>query len=133
MELPTAERMGWADGQTFERVEIFAARLHPCSRDGVLRNTRSYGWGLGLVMGISFPVLGVVGHKAINYAPPIPHQVVTADGQLQFTGGTIRDGQSVWQSTGGQEIGTLWGHCAYVAPDWSADYLHRPSIIVLDA
>jgi len=88
---------------------------------------------LGLVMGISFTVLGVVGYKAINNAPPIPHQVVTGDGQLLFKGKTIRDGQSVWQSTGGQEIGTIWGHGAYVAPDWSADYLHRQSVIVLDA
>ena len=32
----------------------------------------------------------------------------------------------------GQEIGTIWGHGAYLAPDWSADYLHRQSVIVLD-
>jgi len=87
---------------------------------------------LGLVMVISFTVLGVVGYKAIDSAPPIPQQVVTADGQLRFTGKTIRNGQNVWQSTGGQEIGTIWGHGAYVAPDWSADYLHRQSVIVLD-
>ena len=87
---------------------------------------------LGLVMSISFTVLGIVGYKAINNAPPIPAQVVTADGQLLFTGEIIRNGQNVWQSTGGQEIGTIWGHGAYVAPDWSADYLHRQSVIVLD-
>jgi len=66
--------------------------------------------GLGLVMGFSFTVPGVVGYKPINNAPPIPQQVVTADGQLLFTGETICDGQSVWQSTGGQEVGTIWGH-----------------------
>jgi nitric oxide reductase subunit B len=87
---------------------------------------------LGLVMLISFAVLGGVGYKAINSAPPIPSKVVTADGQLLFTGETIRNGQNVWQSTGGQEIGTIWGHGAYVAPDWSADYLHRQSEIVLN-
>jgi len=87
---------------------------------------------LGLVMLAGFTVLGTVGYKAINNGPPIPGKVVTADGQLLFTGETIRDGQNVWQSTGGQEIGTIWGHGAYVAPDWSADYLHRQSVIVLD-
>jgi len=87
---------------------------------------------LGIVMLISFAVLGGVGYKAINSAPPIPSKVVTADGQLLFTGETIRNGQNVWQSTGGQEIGTIWGHGAYVAPDWSADYLHRQSEIVLN-
>ncbi len=87
---------------------------------------------LGVVMLISFAVLGGVGYKAINSGPPIPSKVVTADGQVLFTGETIRNGQNVWQSTGGQEIGTIWGHGAYVAPDWSADYLHRQSVIVLD-
>lgn len=88
---------------------------------------------LGIVMLVSFAVLGCVGYKAISTAPPIPSKVVSADGQLLFTGETIRDGQNVWQSTGGQEIGTIWGHGAYVAPDWSADYLHRQSEIVLNS
>ena len=87
---------------------------------------------LGLVMAISFAVLGVVGYKGMRSGPPTPGKVVTADGRVLFTGETIRNGQNVWQSTGGQEIGTIWGHGAYVAPDWSADYLHRQSVIVLD-
>jgi nitric oxide reductase subunit B len=62
----------------------------------------------------------------------MPDKVLTADGRLLFSGETIRNGQNVWQSTGGQEIGTIWGHGAYVAPDWSADYLHRQSEIVLN-
>ena len=82
---------------------------------------------LGVVMLVSFSILGSVGYEAIRSGPPIPSKVVTADGQLLFTGETIRDGQNVWQSTVGQEIGTIWGHGAYVAPDWSADYLHRQS------
>ena len=86
----------------------------------------------GLVMLISFAVLGGVGYKAINNGAADSRKVVTADGQVLFTGETIRNGQNVWQSTGGQEIGTIWGHGAYVAPDWSADYLHRQSVIVLD-
>jgi len=69
---------------------------------------------LGIVMLASF---GSVGYKAISSALPIPSKVVTADGQLLLKGETIRDGQNVWQSTGGQEIGTIWGHRAYVAPD----------------
>ena len=88
---------------------------------------------LGVVMFVSFSVLGGVGYKAISNGPPIPAKVVTADGRVLFTGETIRDGQNVWQSTGGQEIGTIWGHGAYVAPDWSADYLHRQSEIVLES
>jgi len=67
----------------------------------------------------------------ISQAPPIP-DVYSAEGQLLFTGATITDGQGVWQSIGGQEIGTIWGHGAYVAPDWSADWLHRESELLLN-
>jgi len=87
---------------------------------------------LGLIMFVSFSVFGGVGYKAINNAPPIPGKVIASDGRLLFTGETIRDGQNVWQSTGRQEIGMIWGDGAYVAPDWSADYLHRQSEIVLN-
>lgn len=79
----------------------------------------------------SFAVLGGVGRKMISEAPPLP-DVYSTTGQLIFTGSTITDGQNVWQSIGGQEIGTVWGHGAYVAPDWSADWLHRESNILLD-
>src|SRR3546814_11356865 len=34
-------------------------------------------------------------------------------------------GQAAWQSTGGMQLGSIWGHGAYQAPDWSADWLHR--------
>ena len=87
---------------------------------------------LGLVMAVSFAVLGGVGYKGIKSAPPIPSQVVTTDGRVLFSGSFIQDGQNVWQSIGGQEVGTIWGHGAYVAPDWSADYLHRESMFLLD-
>ena len=92
---------------------------------------KRYWVALAIVILASFAVLGGVGRKMISQAPPIP-DVYSTDGQLLFTGSTITDGQGVWQSIGGQEIGTVWGHGAYVAPDWSADWLHRESEIVLD-
>ncbi len=87
---------------------------------------------LGLVVAISFLILGVAGYKGITTAPPIPRQVVTTGGQVLFDGTTIQDGQNVWQSIGGQEIGSIFGHGAYVAPDWTADYLHREATLILD-
>src|SRR3989440_1822523 len=88
---------------------------------------------LSVVIVVSFAVLGGFGYKAISNAPPIPREVVTRDGRLLFGGDTIQDGQGVWQSIGGQEIGSIWGHGAYVAPDWTADWLHRESAFVVDA
>lgn len=80
----------------------------------------------------SFAVLSYYGIQIYREAPPIPDRVVTDDGQILFTGQDIRDGQNVWQSMGGQEVGTIWGHGAYVAPDWNADWLHRECLILLD-
>ncbi len=92
---------------------------------------KRYWVALVIVLVGSFAVLGSVGRKMISQAPPLP-DVYTAGGQLLFTGSQITDGQNVWQSIGGQEIGTVWGHGAYVAPDWTADWLHRESLILLD-
>src|SRR5512147_2764781 len=87
---------------------------------------------LAVVLIASFAVLGGVGYQGIHTGPPIPAQVVTTDGTVLFSGEYIRDGQNVWQSIGGQEIGSIWGHGAYVAPDWTADYLHRESVSILN-
>ena len=85
-----------------------------------------------LVMTISFGVLLYYGREIYRQAPPIPDKVMTAGGKLLFTGQDIKDGQNVWQSVGGQEIGTVWGHGAYQAPDWSADWLHKEAAFMLD-
>lgn len=84
------------------------------------------------VIALSFLVLGYYGWEIYRVAPPVPKRVVTSDGTVLFTGQDIKDGQNVWQSMGGQEVGTVWGHGAYVAPDWSADWLHREATWLLD-
>ena len=80
----------------------------------------------------SFAVLGYYGYEIYQQAPPIPERVVTSDGQVLFTRQQIQEGQNVWQSMGGHEVGSIWGHGAYVAPDWSADWLHREVMWMLD-
>lgn len=85
-----------------------------------------------LVILCSFAVLLFFGGKIYQKRPPLPERVVTTEGVTLFTGQEIRDGQNVWQSLGGQEVGSVWGHGAYVAPDWSADWLHREAVFILD-
>lgn len=87
---------------------------------------------LALVIVGSLAVLGYYGWELYQLAPPVPNRVVTTTGKVVFTGQQIRDGQNVWQSMGGQEVGSVWGHGAYVAPDWSADWLHRELVWILD-
>ena len=95
-------------------------------------STRRLWLALGVVVVGSFAVLGFFGREIYLQAPPVPARVVTADGQVLWTKVQIKDGQNVWQSMGGQEVGTVWGHGAYVAPDWSADWLHREATFILD-
>ncbi|HEY0788911.1 MAG TPA: nitric-oxide reductase large subunit [Thermoanaerobaculia bacterium] len=97
-----------------------------------MSSTRKLWIAFAVVTLASFAVLGFYGYKGITTAPPIPSAVRTTDGRVLFDGEHIRDGQNVWQSIGGQEIGSIWGHGAYIAPDWTADYLHRESVFLLD-
>ncbi len=85
------------------------------------------------VIVISFTGLIYLGSEIYNVAPPIPERVITEDGKVVLTGQEIKDGMNVWQSIGGQELGTIWGHGSYVAPDWSADWLHREAVFILNA
>jgi nitric oxide reductase subunit B len=85
-----------------------------------------------LVVGISFAVLLYFGYEIYQQAPPVPERVAVSDGTVLFDGQDIKDGQNVWQSIGGQEVGTVWGHGAYLAPDWTADWLHREAEFILD-
>ncbi len=93
---------------------------------------RTFLWlSLLLVSAGSFAVLLGQTSAIEEHKPPIPGRVVDSRGELLFDGETIMRGQNVWQSLGGQQIGSIWGHGAYVAPDWTADYLHRESELVL--
>ncbi len=86
---------------------------------------------LAVVVG-SFLVLGWVGARIYQEAPPIPDRVVTTDGAEVIGPGEIAAGQNVWQTMGGMQVGSVWGHGSYVAPDWTADWLHRELVFILD-
>ncbi|HEY8920956.1 MAG TPA: nitric-oxide reductase large subunit [Chitinophaga sp.] len=87
--------------------------------------------GLALTLICSFAVLIFFGTDIYRKLPPIPGKVVDETGNILFTGQDIKDGQNVWQSIGGQTVGSIWGHGSYIAPDWTADYLHREAEIML--
>ncbi|HEY9031027.1 MAG TPA: nitric-oxide reductase large subunit, partial [Kangiella sp.] len=77
------------------------------------------------VLAVTFTILGYFGREVYREAPPIPEQIVTTDGRVLMTNESILDGQTAWQSIGGMQLGSIWGHGAYQAPDWTADWLHR--------
>ncbi len=85
---------------------------------------------LGAVFILSFAALGWIGREIYLAAPPIPVAVQSLDGATLYTGEQIQRGQQAWFIAGGQQLGTVWGHGSYIAPDWSADWLHREAVLL---
>jgi len=77
----------------------------------------------------SFTVLIFGGAQISKHKPPIPARVVSPTGEVVFTAEDIALGQRQYLSRGGQNTGSVWGHGAYLAPDWSADALHRTALV----
>ena len=97
-----------------------------------MSTTRRLWIALGLLLSSTFAVLLWMGNEIHRQAPPLPEKVVAASGDVLFTRADFEQGRQVWQSFGGQQLGSIWGHGALVAPDWSADWLHREASDLLD-
>ena len=85
---------------------------------------------------VMFGILLLIGGRSFQQAPPLPEQVVMVDGETSsvvFTSSDVHDGRDVWRSLGGMELGSVWGHGGYLAPDWTADVLHREALAMLEA
>jgi nitric oxide reductase subunit B len=85
-----------------------------------------------LVMIAGFAVLGIVTALTYTNAPPVPARVLDDSGTVLFTKADIEKGQEVFLKYDLMEHGTLWGHGAYLGPDYTADYLHREALISRD-
>lgn len=88
-------------------------------------------WILTLGMIIMFATLLFFGREIYHKKPPIPASYQTPGGGVIFSRSDIQRGQNVWQSLGGMQQGSVWGHGSYLAPDWSADWLHREAEALL--
>ncbi len=91
-----------------------------------VQETLSPGWRRTaiLILVLGFAVLIWLTTRVYQDAPPIPERVVNSTGETIFTGNDILTGQQVFLKHGLMENGTLWGHGAYLGPDFSARYLH---------
>jgi nitric oxide reductase subunit B len=96
-----------------------------------MQPTRKLWTWLAIVFFLSFAALGWLGREIYLAAPPYP-EVKTTTGATLYTAAELKEGQRAWLAAGGQQLGTVWGHGSYVAPDWSADWLHREILAYRD-
>ena len=94
----------------------------------------SKGWiqAVAIVMLCGFLILGILAYRTYTDEPPIPWQVVDPSGQVLFTEADVIAGQEVFLRNGLMEYGSIFGHGAYLGPDFTADYLHRAALIVTE-
>jgi nitric oxide reductase subunit B len=93
----------------------------------------SKGWiqAVALVMLFGFFVLGLLAYRTYTDEPPIPARVVDTNGNVLFTGEDVTAGQEIFLKNGLMEYGSIFGHGAYLGPDFTADYLHRAAEIAI--
>jgi nitric oxide reductase subunit B len=83
-----------------------------------------------LVVLFGFFVLGLLAYRTYQAQPPVPGRVLDGRGDVLFTGNDISKGQQVFLHNGLMEYGSVFGHGAYLGPDYTADYLRRSSDLV---
>jgi nitric oxide reductase subunit B len=72
-----------------------------------------------------FAVLMWLATQSYSEAPPIPETIQGPSGETLFTNTDIVQGQHVFLKYGLMDNGSIWGHGAYLGPDFSAAYLHH--------
>src|SRR5437763_16338500 len=75
-----------------------------------------------------FAVLGYLAIRVYQDHAPVPSKVVSERGQTIFTSEDILLGQQLFLTYGLMEYGSIYGHGAYLGPDFTADYLHREAL-----
>ena len=90
------------------------------------------GWiqAVALVGIFGFTVLGFMAGAHLPGRPSDPRPGRPASGEVLFTGEDVRGGQEVFLRNGVMQFGSIFGHGAYLGPDFTADYLHRAAIAV---
>lgn len=81
-----------------------------------------------LVMIFGFTILIWLAARTYQDAPPIPDKIAGPTGEILITRQDILSGQEVFLKYGLMENGTIWGHGAYLGPDFSAEYLHTLAV-----
>ncbi|MEA2191764.1 MAG: nitric oxide reductase subunit [Solirubrobacteraceae bacterium] len=95
----------------------------------------SSGWiqAVVLVILFGFFVLGLLAYRTYQAKPPVPKRTVSEQGRVLYTARDVQRGQQVFLHNGLMEYGSVFGHGAYLGPDFTADYLRRSTNLVTKA
>ena len=93
--------------------------------EGAVQFSKLWIIAIAIVAIYGFALLLTITFKAYDDKPPIPDNVVNLNGEILFTGQDIREGQAIFLRYGLMDNGTVWGHGAYLGPDFPALYLNR--------
>ena len=90
--------------------------------------------GLVFILLLEFTVLiwVTLGSYYRESQPPIPEKVADSKGLVVFTKADIETGQQLFLKKGLMNNGSIWGHGAYLGPDFSAQYQHNLAVEVRD-
>ncbi len=92
------------------------------------------GWiqAAGIVLIIGFLIMGILAYYTYSDEPPIPATVKAPNGSVLFTREDILAGQQIFLSNGLMEYGSIFGHGAYLGPDFTTEYLHKAALSSID-
>src|SRR5215472_11861151 len=85
-----------------------------------------------MVLLFGFFVMGLLAYRTYRDEPPIPARVVDPAGRTIFTAADVTAGQEVFLRNGLMEYGSIFGHGAYLGPDYTAEYLHLAALASID-
>ena len=90
----------------------------------------SRGWiqAAAIVLVFGFFIMGVLTYYTYHDEPPIPEVVKAANGSTLFTRADVTAGQQIFLSNGLMEYGSVFGHGAYLGPDFTTEYLHHAAL-----
>ena len=84
--------------------------------------------GAILTFVIGFAILFYLAIRIYQDHAPVPGRIVDEAGETFLTEEDILQGQEQFLTYGLMQFGTVYGHGAYLGPDFTADYLHRMAL-----
>lgn len=93
--------------------------------------SRAWMQGMLLTFLVGFAILGYLTLRVYEEHAPVPARVVDEAGRELLTGDDILRGQEAFLTYGLMQFGSVYGHGAYLGPDFTADYLHRQAELMI--